>query len=328
MDTGTHVVMGVGLGGLAMLDPVVAHSPAAEQTVFAATLIGSLAPDFDTIFKLKDNAVYIKQHRGFSHSLPALLIWSLLIWGTLVLFNPVPSELHLWLWSLAAVCLHVFVDLFNAYGTQALRPFSRRWIAFGIINIFDPAIFFLHAAGIAFWALGLFPPGPTFLAVYTVLFFYYFWRYFAYKQVQERVISQVPDAEYVNLSPTIRWTQWHASAKTPDAFYVLQVSRNEAVTLDRFKPKPFSEIPKQVLEDENVRAFLNFSPIYIWDETEYPDLREIRLVDLRYRNRAGHYPFVAIALLDEQDHVVSSFTGWVHSERKLQKKLELQMDVN
>lgn len=37
--------------------------------------------------------------------------------------------------------LHVFVDIFNSYGTQALRPISNKWIQLGVINTFDPIIF-------------------------------------------------------------------------------------------------------------------------------------------------------------------------------------------
>lgn len=43
--------------------------------------------------------------------------------------------------DILAVALHVFVDIFNAYGTQAIRPFSRKWVALGVIDTFDPIIF-------------------------------------------------------------------------------------------------------------------------------------------------------------------------------------------
>ena len=37
--------------------------------------------------------------------------------------------------------LHVFVDIFNSYGTQALRPISNKWIQLGVINTFDQLFF-------------------------------------------------------------------------------------------------------------------------------------------------------------------------------------------
>ena len=71
MDTGTHVVMGIGLGGLATLDPVVANDPVLFNAVLVGTLVGSQAPDFDTVLKLKNNAVYIRNHRGINALYPS-----------------------------------------------------------------------------------------------------------------------------------------------------------------------------------------------------------------------------------------------------------------
>src|SRR5699024_1358519 len=153
MDTATHVVMGVALGGLATLDPVVANDPVLFNTVLVGTLVGSQAPDFDTILKLKNNAIYIRNHRGLPHSILSVICWRLFISVVLYLLVAGVNFLHLWLWTFLAVIIHVFVDIFNAYGTQALRPFSHKWVAFGFINTFDPYIFFLHLAGIIDWSL-------------------------------------------------------------------------------------------------------------------------------------------------------------------------------
>lgn len=150
MDTTTHIVMGISLGGLATIDPVVASNPVMPGAVMACAIIGSQAPDFDTILKLRNNAVYIRNHRGLTHSIPAVLIWTLLISGVISLMVSGSDWLHLLLWTFIAVFLHVFVDIFNAYGTQALRPFSNRWIALGVINIFDPFIFTAHLIAILY----------------------------------------------------------------------------------------------------------------------------------------------------------------------------------
>lgn len=330
MDTGTHVVMSFGLAGIATLDPVVANSPALSEAVLVGTLAGSLAPDFDTILKLKGNATYIRQHRGLSHSIPALFLWTVLISGVISLFYPSYFGPHLMLWTFAAVVLHVFVDLFNAYGTQALRPFNDRWVAFGIINIFDPMIFFSHAAAIILWIFNLAPPAVLFLSVYLLLFLYYVWRFTAFRKVQERVRRKFPEIEYINLSPTLLWTQWHLSFRTADHYYVGQVERNEVVIFESYdcEPIPETALMKMVKEDINVKAFLNFSPIYRWETTEFPDYEEVRFIDLRYRNKDGHYPFVAIVLIDEKGEIANSFTGWVHSEEKLQKKLEPSANIH
>lgn len=127
------------------------------HAVMIATIAGSQAPDIDTVLKLKNNAVYIRNHRGFTHSIPAVLFWSLLIPAVIFPFVPGANLLHLWLWTLLAVVLHVFVDIFNAYGTQAIRPFSKKWVALGIINTFDPFIFLPILSPLSFGRLAGIP---------------------------------------------------------------------------------------------------------------------------------------------------------------------------
>lgn len=125
LDTGTHILMGVALGSIATLDPAVAHDPFLSHAVLIGTLAGSQAPDIDTVLKLRNNAKYIRNHRGITHSIPAVSLWPLLITAIIAFLYPAVNLFHLWLWTFIAVVFHVFVDIFNAYGTQALRPFTK-----------------------------------------------------------------------------------------------------------------------------------------------------------------------------------------------------------
>ncbi|RKJ55190.1 metal-dependent hydrolase, partial [Butyricicoccus sp. 1XD8-22] len=73
----------------------------------------------------------------------------------------------------------------------------------------------------------------------------------------------------------------------------------------------------------NLAAFLSFSPLYNWEISELPNgLTEVRLIDLRYRSN-DRYPFVAVAHVDEELNIVNSYTGWIYSEDKLQRKLQI-----
>src|SRR5699024_11322342 len=101
-------------------------------------------------------------HRGMTHSIPAVIMWGILISFLIFLFVLEVNFLHLWLWTFFAVAFHVFVDIFNAYVTQSIRPFSHKWVALGVINTFDHYIFFFHIAGIIARILGA-QPGITFL---------------------------------------------------------------------------------------------------------------------------------------------------------------------
>ncbi|HLR14944.1 MAG TPA: metal-dependent hydrolase [Bacillota bacterium] len=321
MDTGTHLTMGVALGGLATIDPTVQADPVLFQSIMVGTLVGSHAPDFDTVLKLKSNATYIRNHRGITHSIPAVIIWGLLISTIIYLFVPHVSFMYIWLWTFAAVILHVVVDLFNAYGTQALRPFSDRWIAFGYINTFDPVIFGLHVIGIGAWLLGA-HPGYTWLIIYSILILYYIKRYLDKREIVNKIYGHFPATTDVITSPTWRQNEWRVAITTENQFHVGTVKNGHITIVDTFrkKPLPQTEVIEKSKEDRNISAFLSFSPMYRWETVEYSSVTEVRYIDLRYRSK-GHYPFVAVVKIDAQKEIVSSYTGWIFSEHKLQHKL-------
>ncbi|MBL4953595.1 metal-dependent hydrolase [Neobacillus sp. OS1-32] len=321
MDTGTHVVMGIALGGLATLDPAVASSHVTTTSVLIATIAGSQIPDIDTVLKLRNNAIYIRNHRGVTHSIPAVILWPLVLLAVIYPFFPGANLLHLWAWAFAAVFIHVFVDIFNAYGTQALRPFNSKWLALGVINTFDPFIFAIHVLGIIAWVMGA-DPGFTFLLMYFIIIGYYFKRYQTKKRVLVEVRSMIPDATEIIVAPTMKFHQWRIAAMNEDCFFVGRSINGEVKILDRFKriPVPNTPVIEAAKKDQNISAFLSFSPVYRWEVDEYDDHYEVRFIDLRYRSN-GHYPFVAVVQLDLDLKPINSYTGWVYSERKLRKKL-------
>ncbi|WP_332646244.1 metal-dependent hydrolase [Lysinibacillus sp. 54212] len=324
MDSGTHLVMGIAIGGLALADPVVAENSAMFTAVLAGTILGQQAPDIDTVLKLRNNAVYIRHHRGITHSIPAVLLWPIAITAILSLIFTDANLLHLWLWTQLAVFLHVLVDIFNAYGTQAVRPFSKKWVALGVINTFDPYIFGLHCIGILLWAFGA-NPVWTFGIMYFIITCYYILRFAVQKAVKTAVHNTIQDEEFVIVAPTMRFFYWRVAAASKTHYYVGRVYRRSVNIYDKFEiiPLPRTPLIDAAMQDKNLQSFISFSPIYRWEISELENgLTEVRLIDLRYRSN-DRYPFVAVAHVDDDLNIVTSYTGWIFTEDKLQKKLQI-----
>lgn len=321
MDTGTHVVMGVALGALATADPMIGSHPTATIGIMAGTIIGSQIPDIDTVLKLKNNADYLRNHRGVTHSLPMLAIWPLLLSSILYLLFPQATFLHLLLWTFIAVAVHIFVDIFNAYGTQAIRPFKDTWVAFGFINTFDWFIFSTHIIAILLWLFGA-PPLPTFITLYVVLAAYYVLRFITQQVIRGRVLKLIPDAEEVITASTIHFFQWRIAVTTKDHYYVGRSFKRNISIYEKFErlPVPDNEIIRKAKQDKNLAAFLSFSKVYNWRIEEKLDGTYVTFTDLRYRSN-GHYPFVAVVKLNDDLEILSSYTGWIFSNEKLHMKL-------
>ncbi|KIL42417.1 hydrolase [Gordoniibacillus kamchatkensis] len=326
MDTGTHLVIGLGLAGLAHVDPYVAHDPSLAAAVLIGTVIGSQIPDADSIVRLKGNAAYIRHHRGLSHGLPALVLWTLLITMALGLIFPGASVGHIALWTGIAAAFHVFTDLFNTYGTQALRPFSERWVGWNIIHIFDPFLFFSHLVAILMWSLHLARPEVLFPLLYAIVAVYYVWRTIDHA-VLERGLKH-KDREYregdrYTLIPTVHFSNWNVVKRHQDGTYALgELRSGELRWVDEVAcaNHPAVEASKS---NPDAAALLYYSSYACAEVREHKWGYEVRWADVRYRHRK-QYPFVAVVHLDKELNELDSYVGWV-SESKLGKKLRVDL---
>lgn len=324
MDTGTHLVFGLGLAGLAYVDPIVASDAGAATAVFIGTVVGSQAPDFDGLFRFKGNAAYIKNHRGITHSLPAIAIWTLLLTSGIKLFFTDVPWLTIGMWVLLAVSLHVFSDLFNTYGTQAFRPFTQKWISWNIIHIFDPFIFGTHIAAISLWLFQLAEPQTVFPILYTAIAAYYIWRTTHHAQLSSQLPSmdKSHDAgdEYL-LIPTVHLRQWNIVKTKSDGTFVLgelKQGKLQWIDMVRCSDHPAVEISRK---HPDIASFLYFSS-YACAETQVHNWGyEVRWIDVRYRHRK-QYPFVGVLLMDRDFHPIDSYVGWLNNER-IEKKLRM-----
>ena len=322
MDTGTHFVTGLGLAGLAHIDPAVATDVNVALYVLIGIAIGSQAPDLDSLTKLKGNGAYIRNHRGLTHSILAIAIWTIAITGALKLvFGNMPL-FTVGLWVGIAVCVHIVQDLFNAYGTQVLRPFSRRWIAWNVVPIFDPFIFFTHLFAIAVWVFRLAEPTSLFPTLYSLIVVYYCWRCAEHFKVRKRLATiddQNVTGDGYMLIPTMHPRQWNVVKIRSHREYCLGEWKAGRLTwVDRILASDHPAVEASKLHPD-ITALLSFSPAVC------PILRihrwgyEVRWIDVRYRHRK-HYPFVGVLLLNDQLEPLEAYVGWL-SDTKLEKKL-------
>lgn len=324
MDSGTHLVMGLGLGGLATIDPVVSSDPTLFAAVMAGTILGSQAPDADSLLRLKGNAAYIKNHRGASHSLPAIAIWTVLITFVLqAIYRGSLPWLHLMAWVLLAVVVHVVTDLFNAYGTQAMRPFSEKWISWNIIHLFDPVIFTSHVIALLLWAIGQ-KPQIVFPILYGGLIVYFVWR----TLTQRRLMMALPQldpsykqGEMYLLVPTISLQRWQLIKTMTDGSYAIgEWNGRKVAWLDVARCSDHPAVAHS-RSDSSVQAFLYLTSFACAEVKEFSWGYEVRWADVRYRHRK-QYPFMATLMMDKDYKTLASYVGWLSDER-LQKRLRM-----
>lgn len=324
MDTGTHFMIGLGLGGLAMLDPVFSAHPESAAAVLIGTVAGSNAPDLDMLAKMKGNAAYIRHHRGISHSLPAIPVWTGLITLLLsLIFRGVPWP-HFAFWVGLSVIIHILTDLCNSYGTQALWPIRKEWIRWNLLPVFDPFLFASHLLAIFLWGVGAVRPQAIFPLLYVLLAGYFAWRTLLHARLGKSVPladSQGRRGDRYTLLPTASPYRWNVVRRSKDGLHGIgewesgKLRWLDMLTCDTH---PAAEASKAL---PDVQAFLGIAPFPCASVKERSWGYEVRWEDIRYRH-GRQYPFVAVVLMDLACVPLQSYVGWLSVER-LEKRLRM-----
>jgi len=316
VDTGSHLLLGLTLAGASLAIPAVAADPSLQHALIAASLVGSHAPDFDAVARLKGETVYLRHHRGITHSLPAPAIWAAAIglpaaW----LFGVWEQAALLFLWTMLAVIFHIALDLFNGYGVQCLRPFTRRWLHLDSLCLFDPYIFGAHAAAALLWLTGVIEAaaaGAMFDALYGATFAYMLWRLLERRRRKQQLERVFGPNNRITLLPHMSGLSWQFVIDGADAYEtgtigVKGIAREG--TIRKSTSLSGSEPVVATLGTDGVRAFLSFATNVHVQVQERLDGYEVIWGDVRFWHN-HKLPYTAAVTLDRQLNVLGSKLAW------------------
>ena len=167
MDTLTHALSGALLARAltpSRRDATTGRQPTTARRVFGpavpawqAVVLGTVAaafPDSDVILKFASDLAYLRGHRGVTHSLVMLPLWSLLLgWLAALAFrNRAGLRRYAWL-AAAAVAIHIAGDWITQFGTMLLAPLSDARFGLGSTFIIDLVLSGILVAGLVASAL-------------------------------------------------------------------------------------------------------------------------------------------------------------------------------
>ncbi len=145
MDTVTHGLTGW-LVARTLPDKWKGEHPATAAAIVA---LGSVLPDADNAASLLGSELYLRIHRGLSHSLLGISVSSLVLALLFSRFGKWKDTKRLFLLALAGQVSHVALDLLNAYGTQVFQPFSDARLSLDLLFVVDLLFSGIVIAGIA-----------------------------------------------------------------------------------------------------------------------------------------------------------------------------------
>lgn len=307
MDPITHAVIGVTVSKIAGSN--VELSNAAQMGI----IVGSVFPDVDILLQKWGDYVYLKNHRGATHSIVGLLTSAVVITAALAGIYKDSHIISIFLWTLLGLGSHSFFDLFNAYGAKLLWPFSNKKFTWNLLIVFDP-VFLLILLGFIFSSgsyryefMGLF---GAYLAALALL------RYLAKHKLEKRFDCS---CERISILPSISGLfKWH---------FVLETDELNIVGQKKFFNKEY-EIIKTLPKVENpdidraaispVGKFFNeFTPLSHITHEKVGELSRYTFTDMRYyvKNNFLHH---AVLEMDDNDNIINaSFNPYSMKRRAL-----------
>ncbi len=293
MDPITHAAVGLVLGSLG------AEPLTINNGIVVATTLGAVAPDFDIVTRLWGEFSYLKQHRGFSHSLPGLGLIAVTLGVILSIIYPQYGVGTLALWAFIGTLSHSMLDLLNSYGVKILWPFSRKKWAANLLMLFDPVLFSLCLTMLMFKPHPLY--GWIMLTVFsTYLFVRFLMRNWAYRLVSVRLLKRFPEAKINILPSKYNFFRWDCIVLTKRKKIVGTVDLlRRKFKITRRLHSMTGEIIKAINATLLGRVFHDFTPFYHIEYKKKNDKIVGRFVDLRYRVK-DRFLHSGTLIMDEQ----------------------------
>jgi len=308
MDSLSHALIGMAIAGLS------GHPLSFYDPIYLAAVLGAQAPDFDIIAQVKGNFSYLRQHRAFSHSIPGLILWSIVISSGLFIIMPQTTLLSLLGWSFAGSLSHILIDYFNTHGAAILWPFRKERKSLQLLNVFDPIllVLLLSIYMLDFTMLTL--SCITFFILISYIAFRIILRRKGKKQLCQRDILQI------TVMPSLKHIFfWDFVIETKDSYLVGQVGAISPILkvhADLAKPKDISNFTQQAQKTLIGDFFATFTPFIYFEEEKSTHSISVTIYDLRY---VLNKEFIhrATVIFDNNNRPISSYLHSYGSTTKI-----------
>ncbi|MBI5192878.1 MAG: metal-dependent hydrolase [Nitrospirae bacterium] len=102
-------------------------------------LLTALSPDSDILLRYFGEEVFLRYHRGITHSLILLPVYSLILAFIFQrVFRKKEGYIFFYLLCFLSLLSHIILDLMTSFGTMAFSPWTDKRMSWDLIFIIDP----------------------------------------------------------------------------------------------------------------------------------------------------------------------------------------------
>lgn len=298
MDPITHGVIGAAISAFSG-QPVTIDNPV---TIGAA--LGAMAPDLDFVVRLFSNdMVYLKHHRGMSHSIPFLALFSVIITAGLSFMFPTMNILTVFIFTFLGAVSHTVFDILNSYGAMLLKKKKK----LSLLTLYDPFISVLAL----YLIIVRHHSAISYTSVLVLFAGYLIFRSLLKKSVFKTISKRYEHhgtIDTVTILPSLKFFyKWDfiVSTSTHNIVGVYNTIKKEEQIVKKYRKKNIEMM--DVFKSSNLgKYFIDFSSNYHIEYTKNMDNITLKVVDLRYYFR-DNFMHHGTLILDENHKILESY---------------------
>ncbi|OQA14529.1 MAG: inner membrane protein [bacterium ADurb.Bin363] len=295
MDPITHGIIGAAVARLT------GNNITISDAATVSIVVGSIFPDIDIVFQKWGDYVYLKNHRGLTHSIMGIIISSIFLAISLGFFFRGTAIYELFMWSFAGGLSHSAFDLLNSYGAKLLWPFCNKKFSLGILNTFDPLLLLTLTSYIV--------SRPDFRTASLIVFISYIvlrilMKWFVSNEIHKNYTTE---GSKLSLLPSLTSLfRWHFVLEEPDRSVVGEKNILKSnIKIFKVFDKIEDEVLKKVSFSYVGRFFSEFTPVFHVMSESIDDVTRYVFIDMRYYIRNG-FLHHAVLEIDKDDNVVNA----------------------
>ncbi|MBN2259570.1 MAG: metal-dependent hydrolase [Clostridiales bacterium] len=297
MDPITHGVIGLAISAFSG-EPVSLMNP-----VSIGAALGAMSPDLDSVTRLFFNdKVYLEHHRGKSHSIPFLAIFSIAITGILSFIFPDFNFLKVLMFTFLGALSHTLFDILNSYGAMLFRKKHK----VSILMLYDPIISVLALFMIFYRNQNIY----TYIGASILFASYISIRILMKKRAEKNILKHFKDSyevEKVCVMPSLMiFHKWDfiINSKSHNIVGQYNLLKNTQVIRNEFER---NENAREIaLATSLGDYFSKFSPNFHVMKVNDDNKNTLRIIDLRYFIK-GDFMHNGLVELDHENKVMETY---------------------
>lgn len=234
--------------------------------VLVVVIFASILPDIPVLIFGNPGSIGYLAHRRYTNSLILAPFYSLipiaLFWSLIKKTSLKDKITIIYLFSLIAYLLHIFLDYITPFGTILFYPLNKNIYSLDLLHSFDP-LFMLISFSIIGYFSWLFVTkkaiNKNITKYFILLYFFYFCFTFVLKAKAVSEFSahakiNYPETELISTVPRTFW-RWRGILKSQE-YYIVLLKENGKI---KSKKYPIIKIPKIITQDSYYTDFVKYA---------------------------------------------------------------------